>query len=419
MKIIGLLVALTSVILGWMYQTKPAAPFVVVLSGDTDGYLSPCGCTKPMVGGILRRATAIRSLIGNREGMYLENGAFVHGSGRQDELKAETLAATLKAMDATAIHYTFSESRMGPGTLLALQQLSDNRLVTSSIVPSSTFGAAQSISKGPFLIGAVDPRAQQIASAIREKAVSMDEAIKNLIEEAKQSDLTPVLMLQAGHDVARELARRFPELRLIQYRSNGNPPPELEFVGQTALATPGEKGKHVLRLLYSEGKWVGYTAVRLNPEYADDKEVKEIYNLYLDRVVEEKLLEKLPREKTSAFAGNQKCITCHKKAGDVWKHSKHAGALKTLEKEKHDRDPDCVSCHVVGLESSYGFQSRAKTPQLANVGCESCHGPGAKHAVQPYKAKMPKFGEKSCMKCHVAEHSPNFLFKTYWQKIKH
>ncbi|MBX3119799.1 MAG: cytochrome c family protein [Fimbriimonadaceae bacterium] len=414
-----MLAALTTIAGGWAIQAKPDTPFVVVLGGDTDGYLSPCGCTKPMSGGITRRATAVRSLIGERQGMYLENGAFVHGHSRQDELKAEALAETLKAMNATAIHYSFPESQLGPGMLLAMQQLSDDRLVTSSIATSSTFNVPQTIPKGPFLIGAVDPRADSMASALREKAIGVDTAITNLLNEAERAGLQPILMLQAGRDVAVDIAKRFPKLRLIQYRSGSNPPQALEYVGTTAIASPGEKGKHVIRLLYTGGKWTGYAAVKLEPHYDDDKKVKSIYDDYLTRVADEKLLDKLPRIKTDAFSGNAKCGSCHGEALKVWKSSKHAGALKTLEDENHGRDPDCVSCHVVGLESTLGFRSLKETPQLANVGCESCHGPGDKHSLKPEFFKMGKVGEKSCAKCHVPEHSPNFDFESYWKKIKH
>ncbi len=419
MKLLGLAIALTTLAIGWTFQSKPEQPFVVILGGDTDGYLNPCGCSKPMIGGIVRRATAIKTLMGSREGMYLENGGFVAGVGRQDELKSEALAESLKAMGATAIHYSYSEARMGPGMLLAFQQLSDNRLISSSIAPSETFELPPYTLKGPFLIGAVDPRADQMAATLREQAVSVNNAVQKLISEAEAADLLPVVMFQGGRDAARALATKFPKLRLIQYRSGGNPPATLEYVGQTVLATPGEKGKHVIRLLFTGGKWSGYMAVKLNPEFTADKSVKSIYDEYLHRVADEKLLEKLPRNAAQAFAGNQKCGSCHAKAWKVWKDSKHAGALKTLEKEKHDRDPDCVSCHVVGLESKGGFQSRIATPQLANVGCESCHGPGNSHAINPKKYKLPKVGAKSCAKCHVPEHSPGFEFSSYWKKIKH
>ena len=95
------------------------------------------------------------------------------------------------------------------------------------------------------------------------------------------------------------------------------------------------------------------------------------------------------------FAGNAACASCHTRATQVWKHSLHAKALETLQKRAHDRDPDCLPCHVVGLSSRNGYRSPKLTPQLAFVGCESCHGSGADHAKDPF-VRLGKVGEKAC-----------------------
>ena len=47
--------------------------------------------------------------------------------------------------------------------------------------------------------------------------------------------------------------------------------------------------------------------------------------------------------------------------------------------------PNWISCHVVGWNPQKyfpyksGFWSLETTPQLTDVGCESCHGPGSRH----------------------------------------
>src|SRR5437868_6306161 len=45
---------------GWPAGVKPDA--VVMLTGQTFGYVQPCGCTRPQKGGIERRANFVKSL---------------------------------------------------------------------------------------------------------------------------------------------------------------------------------------------------------------------------------------------------------------------------------------------------------------------------------------------------------------------
>jgi hypothetical protein len=160
----------------------------------------------------------------------------------------------------------------------------------------------------------------------------------------------------------------------------------------------------------------------LDPSLADDAAVEAIRMDYLKRLGGENLLSAVPRSKLregEGFAGSAACRGCHGAAHEAWVISKHAKALSTLEKVKHDVDPECVPCHVVGLDKEQGFESRTKTADLADVGCESCHGPGQKHMESPSEHRLGKAGDASCKACHIPDHSPGFDFKAYWDRIKH
>jgi hypothetical protein len=405
-------------IVGALFETPREKPYIFILSGNTQGYLSPCGCTKPMVGGIRRRASAIEALTRGGVPIVLENGGLVSGRARQDELKAETLAEALKLMGVTAINFTSHEARLGRGTMLSIARLSGDRLVSGSLAaPPSEIHAYQV--EAPFLIGGATTHPDTLASALGNRPVAVDAAVRKLVEEAQSSDLVPILMLEGSRDDARRIATAFPALALIQYQSSGDPPGDLERIGTTILASAGDLGKHLVRLVYDQGRFSTYSVVTLTPEFHDHKSVSAVYSRYLDRVGAEKLLESVPRFDTAPFAGTAKCGSCHAKALKVWKASEHAHALATLEKEGHALDPDCVSCHVVRIDSKQGFRSRALTPQLANVGCESCHGPGQAHALRPKQVKLPKVGQSMCTSCHNGVASPAFDFKAYWPKIAH
>jgi len=86
-------------------------------------------------------------------------------------------------------------------------------------------------------------------------------------------------------------------------------------------------------------------------------------------------------------------------------------------------DPECIRCHVVGLEYETGFVSEKGHKDLRNVGCEVCHGPGSKHmmailmAEEDTETSEPK---SACIDCHTPEHS-NYEGREdeYLQKIVH
>ncbi|MFZ4507545.1 MAG: multiheme c-type cytochrome [Fimbriimonas sp.] len=419
MRFVSLVVALAGLAIGAMpWPQAKASEWVILVGGDTDGYLAPCGCTKPMSGGIRRRASAIESLRLPGRTLVLENGGLVAGEGRQDVMKAETMAQFLQKVGADAVHLTPSEGRLGKGGVLSISRLLGSPLVSGS-VGVSDLPVVPTVGKGPFLVGAASVRAADLGQSLATPAVAAEAVAADLVQQSVDLRLAPILMLAGTKAEATAIAQRNPKLRLVVYRSNGAAASSPTQVGSTWLVSPGEKGKAILRLSFADGRMKTYAAVALGPSLKDEPAVARFYRAYLGRVSAANLLNDVPREETTDYAGSKACITCHQTTHQSWSVTDHARALRTLEDVGHDRDPDCVSCHVVGLESTKGFRDRLKTPELANVGCESCHGPGKAHTANPKQAVMGKVGEKSCRPCHVPDHSPGFDFLTYWRKISH
>jgi len=125
----------------------------------------------------------------------------------------------------------------------------------------------------------------------------------------------------------------------------------------------------------------------------------------------------------SPYVGSEGCQSCHNAAFAAWKKSAHAHALNTLKGRGKSEDPTCVSCHVIGFKEVGGFVSEKDSLQLANVGCENCHGPRRAHAGNPMVSKDPKTNPASaravCVSCHLPPHSTKFEFDTYWKRIIH
>jgi len=109
----------------------------------------------------------------------------------------------------------------------------------------------------------------------------------------------------------------------------------------------------------------------------------------------------------ATFIGVKKCKTCHYKETKRWKKMKHAEAWEKLP-DADKKKPLCIKCHVTGYGKPGGFVSEEKTPHMAAVQCESCHGAGSAHvkaatddaAEDKIKSLINKVPANTCVKCH-------------------
>jgi hypothetical protein len=373
-----------------------------------------------MTGGIARLGTTIRRARSAGPTVLLYTGRLVAGLNRQDVLKAETLARALGAWNVTAENLSEADARLGQGELLTLSRFTHQRIITSSIRPSTSNELPATCEDSGLMIGGVAIGADKLAADLEEEPVALDEAVKQILQRSKVRHESPILMLDADRDTAVSVARRYPKLRLVTYRSTGRPPMRIETVGPVVLATPGEGGQYLVTLsLDSSGRLAYNPPISLTPAIPDDPATAGVYRDYLRQVTSERLWDSFPRQPGPAFVGSAKCAPCHREAYDVWVRSAHHGAYETLQHQGHALDPDCVPCHVVGGAFRTGFRSTAATPELASVGCESCHGSSSLHAGNPRQFRLPGKGRSMCQSCHESLNSPNFDFSLYWPRIRH
>jgi predicted CXXCH cytochrome family protein len=117
------------------------------------------------------------------------------------------------------------------------------------------------------------------------------------------------------------------------------------------------------------------------------------------------------------FVGAEVCKTCHRSEHAAWTTTAHSDALSALTEIGQGANAACLPCHTVGFATPSGFVSEADTPQLANVQCENCHGPGGKHVVNPEQSLMQvSLASDVCGQCHQGIHHPTF---EQWQLSKH
>lgn len=339
-------------------------------------------------------AGVIRALGAQPNTYFVDIGNWTRAQGRQDELKAETVAQVFGGLKPAYLNIGQNELRLGEGYLRALDEMAEGKLNSASL-------AIEGVTSGEIIAG----------------KLIFAGAIAGRTEQPELMNAN-VLLLSGDRDSAKKIAEQQGPC-LIIHSLHGDPTKTPLTVNGSTLVSPGDRGRYVGRIELINGEWKNLSFIELGPEHRDDPAATDVYRMYLQRVTDEDLLGKIPRlDSEVKFVGSDKCFSCHTDAEKTWKASAHAHALHTLEKTGNQRDPDCVSCHVVGLRYESGFKDVKSTPNMKDVGCESCHGPGENHVKWP-KLAYGKAGEKSCLPCHTPDNSPGFDFKTYWEKIKH
>ncbi|MBI5845584.1 MAG: cytochrome c family protein [Deltaproteobacteria bacterium] len=120
------------------------------------------------------------------------------------------------------------------------------------------------------------------------------------------------------------------------------------------------------------------------------------------------------------YVGSAKCAECHNKADTAiydrfMKFSRKSQAYQSVKRmkglEPKERE-SCYRCHTTGYGKPTGFVSPEKTPHLADVGCEACHGPGKLHTQTMDMAHIVrKVTIDVCEKCHKDAKVKSFRYK--------
>ena len=404
----------------------------IFYGGDELGYLEPCGCSKPQVGGFPRRATLIARLAADAGAtLLLERGNFVSAVNAQQRIKLEVILMMLSEMGCTAATLGGHDLSLGTASLHAVRQGARFPFVSANarsdlFVPYHL--ATVNVGGGSFRIGITAVTGEQEKSKFIAAGVSVDDpipALKDVLRTLQGQTDYRVVLANVTERAARAIADECPGIDLIIAPGPDDEPlAQLEKIGQTVLALDGRRGKALgeVQLAVDAGRLIcaGHAVHRLDENVADSPAITALMAYYEEVLQSEAFVEKLDRLPAAggAFTGPSRCIGCHRWQHDVWSKAKHARALDALKTAFRSHDPECVVCHVTGLETRGGYVSEAATPDLASVSCESCHGAASEHVANP-EAPWKRPGERDCLACHTPDHSPQFVFAEYLPKIEH
>ncbi len=125
------------------------------------------------------------------------------------------------------------------------------------------------------------------------------------------------------------------------------------------------------------------------------------------------------RAAEAKYVGSKACADCHEEEYKSYSsYAKKAHSFQAIEKmRKHltqDEVKGCYKCHTTGYGSPGGFVSEEATPDLKNVGCEVCHGPGSRHVESEDAEDILGTVDKIkgvCDRCHTSERVEAFNFR--------
>jgi hypothetical protein len=423
---------LVAVVAGAWYSQRPAAarPLTVVVSGDTAGWIVPCGCTSNQSGGLLRRGTFVEGLRERSDVIIADAGGAPGGTSAYHQVKFEAILKGEQLLGVAAHNLGGPEVAFGADYLRRVSRELAVPFVSANVRDEQAAPLAEPVrifeSGGRRLafIGVLSPRFAGSGLQIGEPR---DAILRTLGEIRGKYDAVIVLAYLATEEL-ETLAAGLPEVDAVvggPTAQSIKPRP----VGPTLLASATNKGKFLIQLnapAPASRTWSG-DVVELGAQFADHPQQQANVRRYLDELAQRnfpatatgfapQLSDNLPA--SYRVAGSQSCAACHKDDCTGWEKSKHGHAWQTLVERGYQVDAYCQKCHTTGYGQPGGFDNVSLTPALHSVGCESCHGPSQAHVRNP-KVRTPFAARDQCINCHDRENSPKFDYKEYWPRITH
>lgn len=166
-----------------------------------------------------------------------------------------------------------------------------------------------------------------------------------------------------------------------------------------------------IRLLKTGPEVPEIAAIALEIEN-EEKEMNRQRQLALQRENESQRMQNQSAKvhERGGILGAESCKSCHEPTFDSWSKTPHAQAFAALAEADAWDNPECVGCHVTGIEDKHHVANANVEPERWNVQCEECHGSGLAHARDgTYKTQ----GLNTCQKCHDSQNSPEFDYELY------
>ena len=209
---------------GW---SKPQA--MVVVTGELDGYIEPCGCTgkENQKGGLSRRRNFLRALTAADWPLVsVDLGGQVKRFGRQSEIKFQSIADGLRTMGYSAVGFGPGDLRLPAEELVAAVAPVGDRptpFVSANVgllgLDANITPRFRIVEAGGLRFGIVSVLGDAEAKQVRNDAIEIVSAVQGIeaaAAELKKANCTHQILLSwASPEETKSLAARFPQFDIV------------------------------------------------------------------------------------------------------------------------------------------------------------------------------------------------------------
>src|SRR5690349_19061836 len=261
---------------GGQTTTSQAKPAKLVVSGDTAGWLMPCGCTSNQSGGLLRRATYVNGLRATSDVILADAGGAAGGDSDYHKVKFEAILAGERQMGIAAHNVGRSEAAFGPTYLRDASKRLAVPLISANVRDASdgrpVLDASRVVSAGGrrvLLVGVMSPKFATPSLQVSDPK----QAVLDASAATKGTYDALIVLAYLPQDELEQLAMTLPEADA----GIGGPTGQAivpRKLGPTLLAAATNKGKFLIELSAANGgtgggAWEG-KVVELSAGFADD-----------------------------------------------------------------------------------------------------------------------------------------------------
>lgn len=425
-----------SVLAASCYSPAPSRLYLFV-SGDSRGYLEPCGCRANQAGGLPGRARLISSAEPG-ERIVVDVGNITSGTRKYDLLKLKYMLEGMKIIGYDAVNLGQKEASMDLDMLRSTLSSSTLPFVSANVLSKSDkkpvteqFRIIEKLGARIGVIGVTHCDPQDVGPGVEVRPAM--EALADVIPQVRPKCDFLIVLAFENEEEMKDIANKFHEVDCVLGGDVPQSSSSIERVNRAAVFSVTDRGK-VVGEIFLERKNKTYQAGQVSAvkiaadKQAPPKEIGDLLASFKNELRDKRFelasaddLESIQGQESTAdeFVGSEACISCHKDAHKTWGASGHSRAYETLVKVKSEYDPECLKCHTVGYGRSSGFIDATRTPKLEGVQCENCHGRGKDHSATKLKTSLTPVTASTCIKCHDTENSENFVYATFWPKIKH